>query len=408
MTISKKHVFDFLIWALTVYLVSSFLILSGFEWGRYSFFACSVILLLLAVLRNNGKLRIRICAYQIILLLFSLYTLLTVLWSLDPQRTLTSASTMFSILVCFFMLYLTYINNPNGSFILISSIVASSYIVAVYSLFSYGVNDVMLATHSMRLDNEYSNINAIAMFLAIGFICDVFLLLKRGFKLYSLMSLVSVVVLAAAQSRKAIVMILLGILALLVMNNKGKKNISVRILRALFIVLAFIVSVYFISLLPIFSGVNERIESFLNLFSGAGKADHSSIVRNKMVQIGLEEWVHHPVFGIGIDATHIILFQRINLDKYLHNNYVELLCGSGVVGFLIYYSMYIYLLIKTIKERTRNYSVFVIGIILIGLILITDYGRVSYYSKILHFELMMLFVFLDSSYETKWEYQYDQ
>ena len=408
MTISKNRVFDFLIWALTVYLLSSFLIFSGFEWGRYSFIACSVILFLLAVLRNNGKLCIKISAYQIILLLFSLYTLLTVLWSLDPQRTLTSALTLFSIFVCFFMLYLTFINNPNGSFILISSIVAASYFVAVYSLFFYGFNNVMMATHSMRLDNEYSNINAIAMFLAIGFICDVFLLLKRGFKIYSLMSLVSVVVLAAAQSRKAIIMILLGVLALLVMNNKGKKNISVRILRVLFIVLAFIVSVYFISLLPIFSGVNERIESFLNLFSGEGQADNSSIVRNKMVQIGLEEWVHHPIFGVGIDATHVILFQRISLDKYLHNNYVELLCGGGVVGFLIYYSMYIYLLIKTIKERTRNYSIFVIGIILIGLILITDYGRVSYYSKMLHFELMMLFVFLDSSYETKWEYEYDR
>lgn len=49
--------------------------------------------------------------------------------------------------------------------------------------------------------------------------------------------------------------------------------------------------------------------------------------------------------------AHIIAAQELNFDAYLHCNYIELLCGGGLIGFLLYYIMYIYIGVSLWKLR---------------------------------------------------------
>ena len=392
MTIQTKQVIDRLIWALSVFLLSSFLIFDQYSWGRYSFIACSAAILLLSALHRGGSLRIQPGFFPVVLLIFTGYTALSSLWSLFMAQTLTMAWTLLRSWICFTMLYIAYSNLKNATDMLLSVFVSASYVIAVYSLFYYGFDKIVVATHEARLDNEYANINGISIFLAMGVVGDLCLLLRRGFRFWQLISVLSVLLLAASQSRKAIVIFVLGVLAVILYNNKRRMSAGTRILRVIFVVLGFVVLLYFFLKLPIFSGMNNRVDLWLNSLTGSSKADTSSIVRNKLISIGLNAWLSHPFAGVGINATTVVARQFFNIDYYMHNNFVELLCGGGLIGFLLYYSMHAALLYRLYNYRHHNYTAFIFSVVLVGMILISDFGRVSYYSKTVLFELMMLFV----------------
>lgn len=392
MTIQAKQVIDRLIWGLSVFLLSSFLIFDQYSWGKYFFILCSAAILLLSALQRGGSLWIQPRFFPVVLLLFTGYTALSSLWSVFVAQTLAMTWTLLRTWICFAMLYIAYSNLENATDMLLSVFVYASYVVAVYSLFYYGFDNIVVATHEARLDNEYANINGISIFLTMGIVCDLCLLLRCGFRLCQLVSILSILLLAASQSRKAIVIFVLGVLAVILYCSRRRMSVGTRILRVIFVVFSFAVLLYFFLKLPFFSGMNNRIDLWLNSLTGSGKADASSLVRNKLISIGLNTWLSHPLAGVGINATTVVSRQFFYVDYYMHNNYVELLCGGGLIGFLLYYAMHFTLLYRLFTYRNNNNTAFIISVVLVGMILVSDFGRVSYYSKTVLFELMMLFV----------------
>lgn len=398
MTVKPSQILDYLIWALTVFMFSSFQILYQYSWGRYIFFACTLLILLLSAFRNRGRLRLKLSVFHISLFLFTFYVLVNSLWSMNSERTVTMFTTLLSISLCFSLLYWAYTNLDDNFMLLVTAYVVASVVIEIYTLIHYGFNNVLLATHEARLDNEYTNVNSIAVFLAIGVVFNLYLILLHGFKLWNLIPFFSVIVLAAIQSRKAIVVLVLGVLALIVLRtNANRQSILNRILIIVFLILLFLTALYLTTKLPMFAGLNSRLDQMFNSFTGAGKADTSSIVRNRLIDIGLTWWAKAPIGGNGIDATREISRQYLDNSYYMHNNYVELLCGGGLVGFCLYYSLHAVLLVKYIKRRLSDRKLYVFGIILLGIILISDFGRVTYYSKTVFFEIMMLYAFIDTS-----------
>lgn len=82
--------------------------------------------------------------------------------------------------------------------------------------------------------------------------------------------------------------------------------------------------------------------------------DHSTIVRNNLKTLGIEWFLRYPFGGIGIANPHILANYYYAFDAYLHDNFVELLCGGGIIGFSVYYSMYVYLFIQLWKYRKAD------------------------------------------------------
>ena len=74
---------------------------------------------------------------------------------------------------------------------------------------------------------------------------------------------------------------------------------------------------------------------------------------------------------------------------YLHNNYMEMLACGGIVGFLIHYWIYVYLLRVYIKNFKHHEKEFNICFVLLIFKLIMDIGAVSYYSKTTYFYLLL-------------------
>ena len=393
MIITRTKILNDLIWLLTVFLVSSFLLFDQYGWGKYSFIACSVLIYALSVVRNGWRARLRIEVFHSLLFLFILYVALTAVWTISASETLTMARTLIRIWVCLALVYWVYMDD-NDPIRLISTIIASSYVVAFYSFFVYGFSDIMQASDDALTSVKLANINSIALFLSFGVVCDLFLLLYHGAKLYSLLSVLSVIIIAFTRSRKAIIFLVIGTVFLLLFRSAKGNGFWNRFFRVIGVLILVITALYFISHLSIFSGVNMRLQRMLNTFMGSGKIDSSTLTRNELVRVGWKVFINNPLGGVGMNCTHYMAYKYLNVDAYLHNNYVELLAGGGIFAFIIYYSMHVYLLVGFIKLKNIDLKWCVFGILLIVLLLITDYGRVAYYSKVVYFELMALFLIL--------------
>ena len=76
----------------------------------------------------------------------------------------------------------------------------------------------------------------------------------------------------------------------------------------------------------------------------------------------------------------------------MHNNFVELLCSGGLIGFLIYYGMYFYLFQNLLRYKHADRKHFEICFVWLVLMLIMDYAMVSYYEKPQWIYLMIHFL----------------
>ena len=400
MVTTRSQFLNGLKWLLTVFLISSFEIFDSYSWGKYLFLICSVLIFIVSVIERGWIAKFRIEPFIVFVFIFVAYVAVTAVWSINSQDTLTMARTLLRIGVCFTLVYWAYMDEDDP-YRLITVIVFASYIVALYSTFFYGFGNILRAANDIRLANTYSNVNGIALLLAMGCICDLFLILFRGFKFYSLLSMLSVVIILATQSRKAALYLGLGIIALVVFRFSTSKKVGYKILKVIFILLCSLLVLYFVLKLPIFSGVNNRMDAMIDTLFEDVESDSSTVKRSDMISLGLSCWRQRPINGVGMAATHILTERYLYYDTYLHNNYVELLAGGGIIGFIVYYSMCVYLIAKIFQLRKTHYQWYVIGIVLLGLLLIMDYGRVSYYSKTNLFELMILFLIVSHFHKSE-------
>ena len=394
MRISVDRVYDKIIWFLTVFLFACFLIFDTYTWGKYAFLAASIMIFAITVLKGRLKIKIKIGAYQWFFLVFIVYSLLTSVWAMNASDTLTMSRTLFRILVCSSLLYFYYVEQDDVG-ALLRAIMWAGYIVAIYSIIFYGLDTVLAATAgaNTRLQNDYSNINSIGMACALTCVIQFHEFIFDKFRLWKAFFLLpTILMMAATQSRKAMILAILGILAVVVLKNADNKNFIKGFFKVVTGLAVVTVCLVAISKIEIFSGINERLTSMFNMFTGEGDVDHSAELRNEMIALGIEWWKQYPVGGIGIANPHILGAEYLNFDAYLHNNFVELLCGGGVIAFLIYYSMYVYLFINLWKYRRADKKFFSICFIWLILMFAMDYGMVSYYSKTQWFYLMAQFI----------------
>ena len=86
--------------------------------------------------------------------------------------------------------------------------------------------------------------------------------------------------------------------------------------------------------LPIFSEVLERMSSMVDAFTGTGGGFFCvAIVRMALVDIGWDLFHQSPIIGVGINNPAVYTYSIFGREiTTFHNNYIELLAGTGVIG----------------------------------------------------------------------------
>ena len=324
------------------------------------------------------KISIRLDIFSILFLLFVLFCYISSVWAKNPERTIGKVYTLIQLFMMSVILftYLSYAENTEHFMmcLFISGLIGSVYILGYYGIEGYK----KLLLEGERVGTEITNVNTIGLNMAytvvIGFYYGY---IKKKRYAYFLI-LLPVILSLGSGSRKALTLLVAGVALILLMEYR--KNVS--LLKFFKVVLAgavLVAVVYWLSTLPAFETIFNRFDTMLE--SGS-KRDNSSVVREKMIEAGWDYFKKHPLTGVGIGNSNYVTYHYVGRNTYLHNNFIELLASIGIFGFMIYYSMYIYILINlfTLSAKEETTTALVLFVIIL-MTLVLDYGMVSYYDK---------------------------
>lgn len=333
----------------------------------------------------HGK-NFRFDPYIISLTCFLGFCFLSLVWAPDFPSAREDVVTVAILLVMSVIIY-SYISIYRNIDAFIKALFISGLVCAYVVIGFYGIVDyLLLMVQGERLGEGIANVNTIGIYMAITVIVSFYYGYIKKKQLAFIAMLLPLLVGFGTGSRKALVMMVLGIGLIMLMQYREDVNAKSfgKLFIAFFAVIAF---VYWITTLPLAQGAIERIMEML----GRGvKTDTSTSIRAAMRKIGWRYFLAHPLTGIGIGNTWIIALGSMGLNTYLHNNFIDLLAGVGLIGTALYYSMYVYLLkeLYRISVKQKNDAATLMFVIVLVL-LIMDYGMVSYYSKMTYIYLSM-------------------
>ncbi len=183
---------------------------------------------------------------------------------------------------------------------------------------------------------------------------------EKGYRLNLLFCAISFVALVMTSKRGVLVWSMLAIAVAYIFIEKGKIGNIFKIAMAVLV------------LLGVLSLLAENVEFVNNLFERfrvvGSEEDNSSEQRFVMWQLALSAFAENPVFGIGFwkyrelyNANLSAIYDKTGLHTSIdaHNVYIQVLCETGIVGFVIYIAAIVFLLYRTVslikKIDTANY-----------------------------------------------------
>ncbi|SDJ18764.1 O-antigen ligase [Paenibacillus typhae] len=181
--------------------------------------------------------------------------------------------------------------------------------------------------------------------------------------------------------RKAILIPIVFGLLYMFFNSQSKKKLLIGLIKILVALIMLIIAFRLLMYNEYFSSTaGRRLESFISGLQGK-ESDNSFNVRRLLLESAIRCFYEYPIFGYGFGAFRDYAERTIGIRLYAHNNYVELLASTGIIGFGIYYASIVLMLKKcyTRFKLTKN-SIHLFAIVFIFSLLINDFGAVTYLS----------------------------
>lgn len=167
---------------------------------------------------------------------------------------------------------------------------------------------------------------------------------------------------------------------MIVFLSVGKKNYFLRIIAALLLGTAVLMLVMENDTL--YTVIGRRFEAMFDYFTGEG-SDGSILLRQRYIAAAKSMFSESPIIGKGMGNYSRILESEYYLGNfYSHNNYWQILSELGLIGFVIYFSMYAYcsvIFLRAYFVEKRKISVLFITVMTMMIVL--DSGIISYSSK---------------------------
>ena len=359
--------------------------------GLYVLFAIVILFLVL----SNYKFEVQ--AFHLFVFQFCLYCYANSMWALNYHRAISNGNTIFELLACLSVMY-CHFKKFNDVTQLMKLIMWVGYVVVFYCYLFYGVERVTdLTSDEGRLSNSFNNINTLSMLASTVVIINVFFIVFRKRRSwFDLLILPTLFFVLSSQSRKGVGMIVLGVFLLFYLRylRSNEKNL-LPLMRFVGFALTFFVVILLFSSTSIMEGVFNRMMGFIAQFTDEGEVDASTQARIGLRSLGWDQFRLTPWFGIGMGCSYFLTHEAFGTNTYLHDNYVELAACGGIFALVSYYFIFLYLLFK---ERKYFKVDDMCNLILVLLIVkfFTDYGSVSYITKMNYFYLMVYFLHLES------------
>ncbi|MCR5087944.1 MAG: O-antigen ligase family protein [Oscillospiraceae bacterium] len=376
---------------LAVLIFTSFYALFNWAYGSFAILLMALLAAVSMLWEQSGRLHVRLSFFHIWMLLFAGYCFLSSIWAWDADNTVTKGITVLSMFICYSLLWLCY-QEFDSVDCLLKAVLWGGNILMLIVIVTYGLKGILsLLQYEDRLSEQFFlNSNTVGVICAMSFVINFYYVLKeKRLHWWTVFLLLGILIVSATGSRQALAVMMGGLVLLYflsVMHDRAPAEIAVLVLIGIALLLVLLLM---IAKLPAFSGIYKRMQSMFSAMSGVGQTDRSATTRLQMIEIGMDQFYRTPLLGIGIGSARYAMWKYMNRLIYLHNNFVEILAGGGVVGFAIYYSVFVWILINFIRyHRYGTVETSVCAALLI-MLLVDDYANVTYYSKDTYFYLMI-------------------
>lgn len=331
----------------------------------------------------SGGTRLNVKAELVLLLLYLAYGCLvsmkavySVPVALERARTV-ALCIVPSIIICHYLI----IRGNND--VLPLAFAVGGFIMSIYVIVHYGGLSAFYhqaSKEGTRLGGEIIQTNSLGMAAAYAVVVFYYYMLKKKQIYLGAFAVLPFIVAMASGSRKALIIVALGVVMLSVLMGSGGHFTPSKVIKMLLILVLIALVAFFISNLPFMATVLERMQGMFDVIK-TGKGDHSAWVRSKMTEVGLKEFPNHPVFGIGFNNAKYLNVRYTGYFTYLHNDFIEQLVNLGTCGFILFYGNFFLILKKHIAALRKGNLSIVLSLTLLCIFLINIVGNVVYYSK---------------------------
>lgn len=345
----------------------------------------------------SGKLnKIHITAPCVMLIIFTMYCFAGQSWAWDETLVATQFRLILVAVIMVVIMTNYFIMKDSADAILyaiaMAGVVLSLYVIVSYGGLSNFYEQASLGTE--RLGSDIKNVNSIGVHCAYSAAVLMYFAVFRKKYICFFVMLLPIIVAIASASRKALILLIVGAIMVVLLSQKDKRGVI-----NFFRLLILLVIVYYIFIqvmkLPIMGNVQERMEMFFNAMSGkTSMADGSSLIRKRMIEVGLNQFSKTPFLGIGLGNSAKLNVREIGFDAYSHNDYIEHLVNGGIIGFCLYYGAVALLLKKHIHIllHNRKNTTVAISFILIIMQLVANMASVTYYGSLSTYVFFILWI----------------
>lgn len=381
---------DVCIFMSLLYLISIILFTYSTTLIKYSeiIFLILIFTVFIEIIKNK---KIPKSKLYLFLSLFILWFIVVTFWAVNETTHLMRLKTLLQLVllsVCYFLIYREeYAFNKFITIFLIAG-----YSMCFYALYIYGGVFSFISMMSIRrLGTEINQANIFGYYASLTVCFSYYLALyKEKYIFYFLMGLPFLMALSSG-SKRSLLLILFGIILLAYFKNRNKK-----FGKTIIYISIISLCIFLILKLPIFSVINERMQSIFNLFDNSGKIDSSTIKRQSFIQEGWNLFINKPFIGYGLNS-----FTYISQYTYSHNNYIEMLVNGGIIGFLLYYILVVIPTIRLFKSTLEFDSISTLFFVLLCISFVNDIAAVSYYFKMQYIIIGVSFACSDSKSRAK-------
>lgn len=312
--------------------------------------------------------------YYIWIFVFSAFSYLSINWAQSKQFALSGANTIALNFLCVFSI-LQVLPKINHWDIHIAKILGTFPIILYLELvFKYG-SGIFGGIRNLGTGNH----NFIGMVSAFATIF-LYYYMKQSHHdtaVLKVLMMVHLLFVMLSMSRKAIMYLAIPWLIIYLFVGKGFVNKLKRIIYISFILIVAYIALVHIPILYRFIGAG--LQQMMKYFQ-SGSGDLSAAGRNTRIVFGISLFKEKPVLGWGTMNYNYLFSIRQSISEMTiaDNNFVDMLVNGGMIGFIIYYSIYItgFILFFRLKNKSTLEKIFPIALLIT--LLISDYGSSSY------------------------------
>ena len=304
----------------------------------------------------------------LIALLFTLFCAASCLWAANKSLAAFQMNTQWQLLLLFMFAYIL-LRETGDIEPYFKAIYLAGFAMLLFTIYRYGFSGFFRQMLSgVRMGGEITNENTFGMAFSQALIMAYYYYLKSRKKIHFASIGIFLIFALSSGSKKALLMCIVGVIGLSVFYYGFH-----RIWKTVLVAAAVAIVGYYLLQLPMFSVINNRLASYLS-----GDLNVSDLNRMNHIQKGLSLIKERPILGWGLQNYSYVT----GTGTYSHNNFIEVFVSTGIIGFTIYYLMYVIAGLKVLKRFVQKREVTLIVLLILTMIsFVFGYGMVQFYSK---------------------------